>query len=226
LMPLKGILMTIFLYMITCDPTGKKYIGYSKDFERRVKGHFKDALNGSQSHPKFYNAIRKYGKEKFDWRIVDNVSSLVQAKQREIELIAEHNSYVNGLNSTLGGDGCGRGKAHPMSGLTGELHPKSKQWKGGKIMNEIKKHKQLRKNILKQLNERLEVEKQKTKFLVKQKKKLLTVLKHQEKNEKMEIEKFEKRIEARAKAQARRRMAREKKFAERIKKKIEKIERG
>lgn len=92
----------------------KVYIGYTnsrKGFKRRKYEHYINAESGKQS--KFYNALRKYG-DKFKWSIIEqDISSKTLAKEKEVYYINEYDSFTNGYNSTLGGDG---GKTWDSSG--------------------------------------------------------------------------------------------------------------
>lgn len=97
---------TYLIYKATCIETNKSYIGYTnsiKGFERRKYEHYNNGFNGHKS--KFYNALRKYP-DKFEWTIlVDSIKTHEEAKIKEIELISEFDTYRNGYNSTMGGDG-------------------------------------------------------------------------------------------------------------------------
>lgn len=76
---------------------GKTYIG----IHERWKTHIKDSV---KCDTKFYRAIRKYGKENFHIDLLGKYESGV-LEQKEIEYIKIYDSYRNGYNSTLGGEG-------------------------------------------------------------------------------------------------------------------------
>ena len=89
-------------YLAT-SPSGKHYIGItSKSLEERKKTHYQDATRGSQRY--FMNAIRKYG-EQLSWEVLQKVDTWEEAKNLEIAYIKQYDSYNNGYNLTLGGDG-------------------------------------------------------------------------------------------------------------------------
>ena len=93
------------IYRATCTNTNKVYIGYTntnKSLDRRKYEHYYNAFNGGTS--KFYKAIQKYP-DQFIWECLFILDTHEEAKSKEIELIAEYDSYKNGYNSTLGGDG-------------------------------------------------------------------------------------------------------------------------
>jgi group I intron endonuclease len=93
------------IYKITNSFTNKCYIGYtSKSADERWSQHvrrsFKKKLNC-----KFDNALRKYNITTWTVEILEENLSVTESKQKEIYYIQLFNSYNNGYNSTLGGDG-------------------------------------------------------------------------------------------------------------------------
>lgn len=89
-------------------PNGKRYIGItSKNPNQRWE-------NGSgytkEHQPVMYYAIKKYGWKNIQHNILFDNLSFDDAKNKEVELIKEYNTFVhsensNGYNMTLGGDG-------------------------------------------------------------------------------------------------------------------------
>lgn len=93
------------VYSITNKLTEKAYIGYTKlPVEKRWQQHYKRAAKTKCNTP-FYNAINKYGMHVWDLQILQTCSSASEAKMAEIILIEKYDSYKNGYNATLGGDG-------------------------------------------------------------------------------------------------------------------------
>lgn len=90
----------------------KSYIGFTRaSIEKRFSeentfcGHYYRAfVLGYNS--KFYCALRKYGKENFRIRCLEELDTkdISLLKEREIYWISLYNSYENGYNSTPGGD--------------------------------------------------------------------------------------------------------------------------
>lgn len=76
---------------------GKTYIGYKNRWER----HIADAY---RFDTKFYRAIRKYGKDAFEINLISSFEE-GELEQKEIEYIQLYDTYYNGYNSTLGGNG-------------------------------------------------------------------------------------------------------------------------
>ena len=103
--------MSIYtIYKSTCTVTGKSYIGFDSRWPSRKREHMA-AYQLEQNKEVFYNAIRKYGWENFEWDI------LYQSKDKEHCLnvmenyfIEQYRTYIHfedccGYNMTLGGDG-------------------------------------------------------------------------------------------------------------------------
>jgi group I intron endonuclease len=53
----------------------------------------------------FYHAIRKYGWDNMTWEVLEKADSWEKAQELEMFYIAKFDTYKNGYNMTLGGDG-------------------------------------------------------------------------------------------------------------------------
>ena len=83
-------------------PNNKNYIGItSNNLHKRKLEHLSRARNGYTNA--VYNALRKY--KEVEWEILESCISYDEAKQKEKEYIKKYNSYADGYNMTLGGDG-------------------------------------------------------------------------------------------------------------------------
>ncbi len=96
--------MIYTIYKSVNTKNGKTYIGFDSKWPNRKTVHKSSYQTGNT---KFYRAIRKYGWNTFEWH------PIYQSKDKEHTLrtmenffITEYNSFVEGYNSTLGGDGC------------------------------------------------------------------------------------------------------------------------
>lgn len=97
--------MTGFIYKITNKLNGKIYIGKTlSTIEDRWKEHLKESQKERSSKRPLYDAIQKYGKENFYVEEVEECDYKILS-EREIYWIEYYNSYHNGYNATLGGDG-------------------------------------------------------------------------------------------------------------------------
>ncbi len=100
--------MPYCIYKAQNKANGKIYIGKTNNFLKRQGEHLHDCRTG---HQLFSKALKKYGKEGFDWTIVeDDIQSLVAANRSEQFWIKYYRSYFkwkqsNGYNMTKGGDG-------------------------------------------------------------------------------------------------------------------------
>lgn len=90
------------------SPNGKVYIGVTKNKpeERWRNG------NGYKRHPHFYNAICKYGWDKFQHEVLAENLSYNEASEMEVDLIATCNASnrEHGYNLRLGGNMCTHGE--------------------------------------------------------------------------------------------------------------------
>lgn len=93
------------IYKIVNSINGKVYIGYTKNYTKRLNEHCQDS---KRHHSKFYNAINKHGWENFTHDILYQSLDINHAKEMEIYFISEYNSYRKGYNSTPGGEGGGK----------------------------------------------------------------------------------------------------------------------
>lgn len=85
-------------------PSGKRYIGITSDFHRRMIAHKTKANTGARNHA-LHHAIRKYG---FDpsWARVVLYGSVDYTKEMEKAIIRAYNTRSpHGYNMTAGGDG-------------------------------------------------------------------------------------------------------------------------
>ena len=94
------------VYKHTNKINGKCYIGVvfnGRKPEHRWGIDGKNYLKNNQ--PKFANAIKKYGWNNFEHEILYTNLTKEEAKEKEKELILKYDSFQNGYNATLGGDG-------------------------------------------------------------------------------------------------------------------------
>jgi group I intron endonuclease len=91
-----------FVYCATNSVNGKRYIGVTVDLGNRKREHFHRAMSSKRSQTKFTAAIKKYGKDAFEFAVLSTWDTREGALMEEIRLIAEeHPEY----NITAGGDG-------------------------------------------------------------------------------------------------------------------------
>ena len=91
------------IYRATNTNTGKVYVGHATRWPGRMAAH---KCQSKTIQNKFYNAIRKYGWESFQWHVIyQSMDGDHCLKVMEPYFIAEYDSFKNGYNSTLGGEG-------------------------------------------------------------------------------------------------------------------------
>lgn len=94
-----------FLYIITNTVNGKQYIGWTtKTLRERLVRHFCESRR-DRSKARLYKAIRKYGQEKFQIELQMITDSFDYINKMEIAAIKIYDTFRNGYNSTLGGEG-------------------------------------------------------------------------------------------------------------------------
>lgn len=95
-----------YIYVITNKISGKKYVGQTTNFFQRKECHLSNLRVGKHHSQKLQNAYNKYGEENFIWSYeiceVDSIEDLYILEQKKIQ---ELDSYNNGYNCTLGGEG-------------------------------------------------------------------------------------------------------------------------
>lgn len=94
----------IGIYKITNLINQKVYIGQSINIEKRWQDHCATVDNCA-----IHRAIQKYGKENFVFEILEECD-LSMLNEKEIYYIEKYNSYYDGYNMTLGGEGA----SHPI----------------------------------------------------------------------------------------------------------------
>jgi group I intron endonuclease len=93
------------IYKITNIENNLIYIGCTiNSLDKRFYEHLYRCFK-TDYKSKLYNSIKKYGKEKFTIELIEEceLSVIYETEKKYIE---QYDSYNNGLNSTLGGEGC------------------------------------------------------------------------------------------------------------------------
>lgn len=96
-----------YCYIITNLINNKVYIGITyKDINKRLKEHIKCSRLKNKKALKAINfAILKYGAENFKIELLEECDNKQLVFNAEIKFIKKYNSFKNGYNETLGGDG-------------------------------------------------------------------------------------------------------------------------
>ena len=92
-----------YIYKITNNINGKIYIGKTEfDIQKRFKEHIHDSKKRYCEQRPLYNAMNKYGVENFHIELIEETDN---TEEKEKYWINYYNSYRNGYNATLGGEG-------------------------------------------------------------------------------------------------------------------------
>ncbi len=94
------------IYLVTNKVNQKVYVGQTvRTLEARQYRHFQSAGYGSDTY--FHRALRQYGKENFEWSVLDQAVSRSELNKKErhwIKFYKATNSQY-GYNLTFGGEG-------------------------------------------------------------------------------------------------------------------------
>lgn len=94
-----------YIYKITNKINGKIYIGKTMfSPEKRWKEHCKDYKKENFEKRPLYSAMRKYGIENFLLSTIEQCDDTI-VNDREVYWIEYFQSFKNGYNATIGGDG-------------------------------------------------------------------------------------------------------------------------
>lgn len=93
------------IYVIRNTENEKVYIGQTiHELGLRLAQHKRRADTIDNAHRKLYNAMKKYGKEKFYIELLEDCVPIDELNDKEIHYIKAYNSFERGYNSTAGGD--------------------------------------------------------------------------------------------------------------------------
>lgn len=91
-----------YIYKIINDINDKIYIGQTSfSLNKRFQEHISEVKKNFKNRP-LYSAMKKYGIEHFHIELIEETEN---PEEREIYWINYYNSYHNGYNATLGGEG-------------------------------------------------------------------------------------------------------------------------
>lgn len=88
------------IYMIENKINGKKYVGKTNNPTKRQLDHFSNSHNIP-----LRRAIKKYGKEFFEFTILESNLNEDNVNDAEIMYVEKHKAFISGYNLTPGGEG-------------------------------------------------------------------------------------------------------------------------
>lgn len=93
----------MIIYKATNKINGKCYVGQTRhSLEYRKRLHLSKARQGLDTH--FYQAIRKYGEDNFEWEIICSAKDKQTLNELETFYITKYDSIKHGYNMVDGGD--------------------------------------------------------------------------------------------------------------------------
>jgi group I intron endonuclease len=117
------------IYKIINRINNKVYIGCTvTSLEKRYYEHLYRCFK-TDYKSKLYNSIKKYGEENFSIELIEECE-VINIYEIEKKYIKQYDSFKNGLNSTLGGEGC-----------LGYVHSPEIRYKISKTVKEGNSHK-------------------------------------------------------------------------------------
>ena len=143
-------MIKLFIYKATNKRNGKSYIGQTiNSLNIRKTQHLAESKRAKYNYY-FYNAIRKWGIDIFDWEILEECVSKEELDKKEIEYIKIYNSLTpKGYNLSQGGKSGSGWKRPDVSKRMRENNPmknpelatrvgkKISLWKIGKSYEEL-----------------------------------------------------------------------------------------
>ena len=120
----------MIIYKATNKINGKCYIGQTiKSLYHRKRAHYNAMLYYNYY---FYNALKKYGKENFEWSIIEECETRDELNEMEFHYIKQYHSYKleNGYNISFGGSGGDNFTNNPNKEIIRQKL--IDRWKGGK----------------------------------------------------------------------------------------------
>lgn len=115
-------------YLIYChtSPSGKRYIGQTKNYNKRCLDH---KCRKNKGCPAFFNAIQKYGWDSFKHEILKDNLTLHEANILEKYYIKDYNTLApNGYNLQTGGYNSKPSSIVKQRNQFGELNSSAKSY--------------------------------------------------------------------------------------------------
>lgn len=137
----------MIIYKATNKINGISYIGQTtQSLNKRIGEHIYNTL-ANRYNSYFHSALKKYGKESFDWDIIDRCDNIDELNRLEIYYIGYYDTYNNGYNLSRGGYGrTGSSKYNISATYIMELY-----WKRDMPELQISKHLKCDRGIIKRI---------------------------------------------------------------------------
>lgn len=107
----------MIVYMSKNKINGMKYIGATiKGLNQRKSRHIHDAFH-KKTKCDFHRAIKEYGIENFEWKILHRCDNKEHLEGLEMYYIGLYDTYENGYNESLGGGKSNIGYRHTKESM-------------------------------------------------------------------------------------------------------------
>jgi len=94
------------IYKVTNKVNDKVYIGQTiEGLSIRKKKHYASRNYYAKFNRHFSHALRKYKRSDLVWKVIEGCDSKDELDEMEFHYIMQYDSYNNGYNMTLGGEG-------------------------------------------------------------------------------------------------------------------------
>lgn len=108
--------MTVGIYCLYFESDDAQYyIGESTNIEVRYRRHSMELSRGTHVNPQLQAGFNKHGLPTIYVLETLSSSEVLNLGSREIYWIKVFDSFKNGMNRTIGGEGCNHGEVHPSS---------------------------------------------------------------------------------------------------------------
>jgi group I intron endonuclease len=115
-----------YIYTITNKVSGKVYVGQAKDFRDRWARHKRELRGNYHNNTHLQNSYNKYGATAFEYKVIAEVP-LESISEAEMAYITQYDSFNNGYNLTLGGEGI-RGLVHTEEAIRSMTEKSRARW--------------------------------------------------------------------------------------------------
>lgn len=95
-----------YIYFIINNTTNQRYVGKTIGIKKRKRDHFNKLNSNKHINKKLQLAWNQYGQDNFSFEYIEfSLQDEMELNQKEIFYIDKYDSYNNGYNLTLGGEG-------------------------------------------------------------------------------------------------------------------------
>jgi|APSaa5957512535_1039671.scaffolds.fasta_scaffold48525_2 group I intron endonuclease len=94
----------MLIYIITNKENNKVYVGQTIQSNPKMRwyAHLADARRGKKTY--LYDSIRKYGKESFNWEVIDTAKNLDELNEKEAQWLAHYRQKTVVYNNREAGN--------------------------------------------------------------------------------------------------------------------------